>query len=442
MGYVKEMGLTKFSIKKTILSLFRNMKKNNYIYFFPIILILSIGLGYYFKEDSLGGAQHDYLFHEKFFSLFLNDFNQTFSNYGSGEFRARNSPVFYIIFAFLLKIGFTIESLKYVSSLILIGYFTVFTKCLAIKYNNINVSYQILFASIILVSPTIRSLIIWPYPFIWALLIFLFSILFFLKFQNNKDESGRFKYSIYNIIFVAFSSYITPNFAVFSIYFLYCFYQYYRFSKKIYFIILLNITLALPAIYYYFSRDFYIFSHSVYEVDNFTKYNIFNKIIIISSLIAFYFLPFIKLNMLSLRSVATYLLSSKFRILLLISLIFYVLFNFPIGAGGGIFYHLSNKILGNSHILYLIFILSLIIFDLHGFFSKKNIVLLFCLIIFNPQLTIYHKYFDPLIYFLILFLFEKKGADFVKLSKKLYFKILIFYSFFLILNIYKRLIVY
>ena len=56
------------------------MKKINYNYFFPIILFLSIGLGYYLEEDTLGGAQYDYLFHEKFFSLFLNDFNQTFSN--------------------------------------------------------------------------------------------------------------------------------------------------------------------------------------------------------------------------------------------------------------------------------------------------------------------------------------------------------------------------
>ena len=121
------------------------MKKTNYIYFFPILLILSIGLGYYLKEDSLGGAQHDYLFHKKFFFLFLNDFKQTFLSYGSEELSARNSPIFYMIFAFLLKIGFTIESLKYINSLILIGYFAVFTKCLTIKYNNINVSYQILF---------------------------------------------------------------------------------------------------------------------------------------------------------------------------------------------------------------------------------------------------------------------------------------------------------
>ena len=418
------------------------MKKNNYIYFFPIILILSIGLGYYFKEDSLGGAQHDYLFHKKFFFLFLNDFKQTFSSYGSEELSARNSPVFYIIFAFLLKIGFTIENLRYASPLILIGYFYIFQKCLNLKYKNINVSYQILFASVILVSPTIRSLIIWPYPLIWALLIFSFSIFFFLKFQNNKKEKSAFKYSVYNVIFVAFSSYITPNFAVFSLYFLFCYFQYYGFSKKIYFIILLNIILALPALYYYFLKDFYIFSHDIYKVDSFTKYNIFNKIIITSSLVLFYFLPFIKLNKLSLNSVATYLLSPKLRLLLLISLIFYFFFNFPSGAGGGIFYHLSNKILGNSHILYLVFILSLIIFDLHGFFTKKNIVLFFCLIIFNPQLSIYHKYFDPLIYFLILFLFEIKNVDSIKLSKKLYFKILILYSFFLILNIYKGLIVY
>ena len=177
-------------------------------------------------------------------------------------------------------------------------------------------------------------------------------------------------------------------------------------------------------------------------MDNLTKYNIFNKIIIISSLIIFYFLPFIKFNKFNLDSVIVYLISQKFILILLISSIFYLFFNFPSSAGGGIFYHLSNKILNNSHILYLIFILSLIIFDLNEFFTKKNIVLFFCLIIFNPQLTIYHKYFDPLIYFLILFLFEIKGVNIIKLNKKLYYKVFVFYGFFLILNIYKTSIAY
>ena len=45
--------------------------KKNYLF---IIFYLTILIGFYFDEDLLGGAKHDYLFHIRFIELFSKDF--------------------------------------------------------------------------------------------------------------------------------------------------------------------------------------------------------------------------------------------------------------------------------------------------------------------------------------------------------------------------------
>ena len=96
--------------------------------------------------------------------------------------------------------------------------------------------------------------------------------------------------------------------------------------------------------YFIITKDFYLFKDEVFDIPNIIKYNVSNKIIIITTIIIFFFIPFINFSM----------LKDKIRILLKIDIInltifsFFIinvlLFNFLPGAGGGIFYHLSNKI--------------------------------------------------------------------------------------------------
>ena len=143
------------------------------------------------------------------------------------------------------------------------------------------------------------------------------------------------------------------------------------------------------------------------------------------------------------------MLKDKIRILLKIDIInltifsFFIinvlLFNFLPGAGGGIFYHLSNKIFNNSSILFFIFAISLLIFRIYKLYNFNNIFLFVVLIIYNLQFTIYYKYFDPIIMFIFLFLF--KFSEKFSL-KKITNKYLILYIFFLILNIFKKSIIY
>ena len=49
----------------------------------------------------------------------------------------------------------------------------------------------------------------------------------------------------------------------------------------------------MPAMIYYFINDFYLFNVTVSGADLNLKLNIFNKIVIISTLVFFYFIPFI-----------------------------------------------------------------------------------------------------------------------------------------------------
>ena len=113
-------------------------------------------------------------------------------------------------------------------------------------------------------------------------------------------------------------------------------------------------------------------------------------------------------------------------------------FNYKVEyTGGGIFYHLSNALFENNQLFYLLCLISLI-YLLSIFLSNTdNFVIFIILILSNPQLTIYHKYYDPLIFILILTIY-KLNLDIKKIIKNK--NLTIFYIFnlsFLIINIIK-----
>ena len=80
------------------------MKKffdKNYYFIFFIFYLTIIG-GFYFNEDSLGGAKHDYIYHLKFINLFKeNNITNGLKMFTGSGYEARNSPFFYIIYAFI-----------------------------------------------------------------------------------------------------------------------------------------------------------------------------------------------------------------------------------------------------------------------------------------------------------------------------------------------------
>ena len=166
-----------------------------------------------------------------------------------------------------------------------------FNNCIDVKYKGISLNIKLCFLSIILISPTVRTLLIWPYPFLWALTFFVISLYYYLKFENTVKKMSKLKNAYLNVFFLALSAYFTPNFSVFAIYFFYRYFLIYSLSKKIFNIFLLNLLLAFPAIYFIIVKDFYLFNSSVYVIDSSIKFNLSNKIIIITTIIFLFFLP-------------------------------------------------------------------------------------------------------------------------------------------------------
>ena len=411
------------------------MDKSKNIFILGFLLFLSIIFSYIILEDTIGGAKNDFVFHKKFIILFAEDFKNTFNEYGKGELLARNSPVFYIFLSLIYKSGIDLDNIKYLNIISIPLLVYVFYCCLKIQFRNINTNLLIFFSLVVLLSPTVRSLVVWPYPILWALIFFLFSIKFYLKF--TKVKKFKINEAFKNVFFLALASYITPNFSVFVIFFFYKFFLEFKNSKDLFYIIALNCFLAIPAFLYYYINGLYFFNAPVISIDLSDQLNISNKIVIISSLVFFYFVPFINKGLLE---KITYVFKDLKKQLTLI--VFFVIsiyfFSYPTGNfGGGIFYHLSQHFLGNNIFLFAIFLLTIFLFKEAKLINLNNFLLFLCLILYNLQASIYHKYFDPLLLFIFLFLMTNSKIT----NKKIFFdiakKYYLFYLFFLGISFYK-----
>ena len=404
------------------------MDKPKNIFILGVLLFLSIVFSYIILEDTIGGAKNDFIFHKKFIILFAEDFKNTLNNYGKGELLARNSPVFYIFLSLIYKSGIGLDNLKFLNIISIPILVYLFYSCLRIQFKNINTNLLIFLSFVVLLSPTIRSLLIWPYPILYGFIFFLLSVKFYLKF--TKVKKNKIKEAYKNIIFLALASYITPSFSVFAIFFLYKFFLEFKNSKYLFYIIALNCFLATPAFLHYYINDFYFLNAPVSTIGLSDQLNISNKIVIISSLILFYFIPFINKKMLGKMSYGFKDLKKQ-SILILFFLISVYFFSYPSGNfGGGIFYHLSQNLFANNIFLFVIFFLSIFLFQTANLINLNNLLLFLCLILYNLQASIYHKYFDPLLLFIFLFLItNNKIANqkiFFDIAKKYYLLYLIF----------------
>tara|TARA_Y100000590_G_scaffold328244_1_gene372749 strand:+ start:5416 stop:6627 length:1212 start_codon:yes stop_codon:yes gene_type:complete len=403
------------------------MKKTIFFVFISYTILI---LGFFLNADPNGGAFNDYINHIRVIKNFSNDFHATFYNYD--QYATRHSPVLYIIISLFYKIGIPDQLIRFFSVHFALLLPFIFYKCLLIKFPKINKEYLILCSCIILFSPTFWSLSIWPDSRLFGLIFFCLSIFYFLKFKIKKNFKNSFKC----VLAYTLSSYLSPNFAVFSIFYFYFFFIEFRFNKEIFLIILINLIFALPAFLYLFSLDnLFILNPAtpggIGEIDSF---NINNKILIISSILFFYLIPFIFI-----RSINLNFLNLKFVIFSILIVLFLSLnFNYNTKlTGGGIFLNASNYLFDNNLFFLLICVPAILSILNISKINKINILILLLILISNPQYTIYHKYYDPLIFILIILIFELK-INIKKLFN--YRSIMFFYLYsglFLILNFFK-----
>tara|TARA_B100000795_G_scaffold240240_1_gene202315 strand:- start:2979 stop:4235 length:1257 start_codon:yes stop_codon:yes gene_type:complete len=414
------------------------IEKNLILYLVALVLYLSLFFGYIIDEDLNGGAKSDFYSYVATAKFFSSDFLNTFSNYD--ERNDRHSPVIIILISQLFNFGLSESLIRFLSLNICILNVFYFYKCLKIKFKVNDTFYLKLFSLIILLSPTFRALSIWPDSRIYGLLFFLISLYYFLKFSVEKKN---FFYVILNAFYLSISSYFSPNFAVFSLYFFIYFFTYYGFNKNIFIYCLINFILAYPAFHYLFIMDVFFLGSSTTPASQFSDYSFFslanfsNKILIILSIMLFYYLPIL------FGDIKKLIFKREKNFFFIVSIISFAIINIlyfnykPMFTGGGVFFQVSNYLFNNNYLLYLITFFAFFIFFIQ-FFNWNNLLIILLLIISNPQITIYHKYYDPFLFFLFFTIFDFK-------IKKEYFSLknislcYLFYIFFIFISIYKLL---
>ena len=384
--------------------LIKNSKINKIYYLVFLFFYSTLVFGFFLNEDSIGGAKHDYYYHLKFINLFKeNSFVQAINQFSNVGFEIRNSPVFYILYG-LLNNYLSLELLHIINFHVvaLIAFF--FFKCLKIRFKNVSNLKLSFIACLVFLSPTLRSLAIWPYPLIWALLFFLISIFFYLKFI--KDQNNKLTYAINTTVFIVVASYFHPPLSLFNFFFLYIFLRSLNKNNFI-IIIILNIFFSLPAIIFLYLKGPFFFGMQGGDIPLLVSLNPINKVVIISTIIFFFIIPI--LNFSELYKEVFYKITYKNLFLfVLITICFYPFFNYSFTTihGGGFFHKISNLIFGNNVFLFLIFFLSLIVFYILFKKKFKNYLLFFLIILTNLQYTIYNKYYDVLVIILFFLLFE------------------------------------
>jgi len=413
----------------------KNLNTKNIIIFG--LLYSSLILGFILNEDSTGGALADFGAYKRYINAFLDNFWETFLNYD--QLKERHSPVYIMLLSAFYHLNIPENIIRFLNLNFSLISILFFYKCLKLKFKDINNNYLILISLVFFISPTYRSLSIWPDSRIFGFHFFVISTFYYLKFIYVKKEIF---YCYLNIFFLALSAYFSINFCVFSIFFLYQYYCSLKFSKKFINCIILNLILAFPAFYYLFVLDIFFLitgatpGNYTNDIGIKNNFNIANKLLIISSIIMFYFLPIILIKK------KLFIYTNRFKIneiifLLAFFLILVKFFNYQLSfTGGGIFLHLSQIIFNNNILFFLISFYSLAFIYKICEKNLENFIIIILIFLSNPQLSIYHKYYDPLLFFLIFSLLN------LNLSKSFFkFKniilIYIFHFFFLFISFIK-----
>jgi hypothetical protein len=408
------------------------IKKNKYLIFFLYLIFLS---AFILNEDSLGGARKDFGYLLGHTLEFKENFFYTFFNYDKTN--ARHSPIFLIINSFLLKIieyEFNLRFLLFHLNAITIYYFY---KTLRIKFKDTDKKLLILLAGLLVFSPSFRSSSVWPDSYNAGLLFLTISFYNYYKYKNNL----KIRYFFYCTILYSIASYLSPNFSIFSIFFYlnFCFIN--KKKREIILFFILNWILAFPAIYYLFilKIDFFHLDEQIYGYnENFTSLrNLSNKIILLPSIIAFHLLPIIFFK----KKCNNFVLADLFYLILyyiLIKIFFEQNFNYSdvykfIG-GGGILYNLYHYNIINLNFIIIMSSISILMIQ-RVITDKINYLIILLIVLSTPQLSIYHQYFEPLIYLLIFFEFMKENE--FKINYKNIAVLFTYLILFLTLNILK-----
>jgi len=408
--------------------------KNKKKYFFYIFFSLSLFFGLIFGENSSGGARHDFNVLIKYIYNFAENFSSGLEVFLLNPSTKLHSPFFYILISFIFKFIQDLFVVKLIYLLISILLPFLFYKVLKQRFKQDDL-YLFLLSLIIFFSPYFRSSAVWLLGDNLCLIFFCCFIFFITKIDLKEKNIKNYYYAIF---FLILASYIRYYFAIYYLLIIYLFFKNKIRKFDILKILFFSITLALPAIFYFY---YIIINYRFLStVSNFAGFNYLNVLIQVYLINIFYIIPIVIFKF---KAVLSYYIKNKKELLILIfiGLIIFSLnlfksnnFIFTNSLGGGVIVKFFETFSNSTILLILPFLFSFVITD---FFFKNlrsfNYFILLIIVFSLPMNIIYQKYLDPL-FFLVFFGLIKSIflKDLImKKDIKIYF-IYFYFCFFLI----------
>ena len=375
------------------------LNKKNLLY---LTFIFSLFFGFYFEENSSGGAKLDSEYLLPYIESFSLNFSSGLEKYLNNVPTSIHSPVFYILIGYLKSIFGDLFYFKLFYLLISSFLPLIFFKILKEKFN-IHFDYLFYISLILFVSPYFRSSAIWFLADNLSLIFLGLSILYMLKANNSKN----FNLIILSLIFLVICSYIRYYFAIYFLYISFIVYK--NFSLKyLYYFFLISFFLSIPAlVYLYYILNSYQF---IDTLSAFGGVNYLSSGLIIFSIFLFYIFPII-IN--DLKEILEYYKKNFLTLLFFLIIILLIFFldlmfenNLIVFAtqGGGIFVKIIRLFdLNLTIVLLILTLISLLLLDYLFKENRINNYLIILLTIFSLSLRIvFQKYLDPL-FFIFLF---------------------------------------
>ena len=100
--------------------------------------------------------------------------------------KTRHSPIIPIYFSFYNFFEIPDKLIRLIHLHVSFFITIIFYQCIKLKYGSYNKKILIFISLLLLLSPTIRSLAIWPDSHLYGLFFFLISVFWYLKFLTIK----------------------------------------------------------------------------------------------------------------------------------------------------------------------------------------------------------------------------------------------------------------
>lgn len=387
-----------------------------------LVLFLSLILGFYLQEDlSTGGASSDfYIFIWKFTLELGYDLHYHYINWEEAHL-----PLHFIIlsgFNYFLNDETSVRLLFCIISILIP---LLFYLNLKIRFNNINRDTLLIFTSLLFILPSFRYTAIWSNIQITALIFFLSSIFFYLKWEEKKIYKIDLNL-ILQILLMTLAVYTRVDFSLFFLFFMIIYFQ----KLKLIDFLKLSILVLLLSLH----GVWFVYNHLVtFSNIKFTS-EFQNHLLVNSSIMSFYLMPlffslFITNKNIFKKEIKFFLISLIFFSFIVFLLSNY--FNYNYTLGGGFLLKLSHILFNNNILFYLS---SIIGFVFLSYLSKKNInnlaIVLLILLGYSSS-VIFQKYFEPTFLIIFFLLIQSTiSTEFFKNRKNILYTYIYFIIYF------------